>query len=161
ADDGGKIPYGDLVAGDVLQVRAEPQSKLKDPGSHTIMGQPVQRVDIPAKVTGGVAYVQDLRLPGLAHGRVVRPPSYEARLPAVDRRAVERMPGVIKVVRDGSFLAVIADREYQAIQAMRALGEAANWTERTDALPGEDAIYSYLAGLPSQDTTIHNVGTPA
>ena len=88
------------------------------------MGQSVPRVDIPAKVTGGAAYVQDLRLPGMLHARVVRPPSYGARLIELDTRAVEAMPGVITVVRDGNFLAVVAERECQAIKAMRALAAA-------------------------------------
>ena len=83
------------------------------------IGKPLPRVDIPAKVTGGAAYVQDLRLPGMVHARVVRPPSYGARLTDVDTAAVERLPGVLKVVRDGSFLAVIAEREWQAVKAMR------------------------------------------
>ncbi len=98
------------------RVRAQPQSKLKDPRTYTVMGQPLPRVDIPAKVSGGVAYVQDLRLPGMVHARVVRPPSYGARLRAVATDAVEHLPGVLKVVRDGSYLAVVAEREYQAIR---------------------------------------------
>ena len=72
------------------------------------MGQPIPRVDIPAKVTGGAAYVQDMRLPGMVHARVVRPPSYGAELIALDTAAVEKMPGVVKIVRDGNFLAVVA-----------------------------------------------------
>ena len=87
------------------------------------MGQPVPRVDIPAKVTGGAAYVQDMRLPGMVHARVVRPPSYGAQLTECDTAAVEKLPGVVKVVRDGNFLAVVAEKEFQAIKAMaRAVG---------------------------------------
>ena len=74
------------------------------------MGQPVPRVDIPAKVTGGAAYVQDMRLPGMVHARVVRPPSYGAQLTECDTAAVEKMPGVVKIVRDGNFLAVVAEQ---------------------------------------------------
>ena len=72
------------------------------------MGKSLPRIDIPGKVTGGVSYVQDLRLPGMVHARVVRPPSYGARLKQVDVAAAEKMPGVLKVVRNGSYLAVIA-----------------------------------------------------
>ena len=79
------------------------------------------RVDIPAKVTGGAAYVQDMRLPGMVHARVVRPPSYGAQLTECDTAAVEKLPGVVKVVRDGNFLAVVAEKEFQAIKAMKAL----------------------------------------
>ena len=71
APDGQRFGYGDLVAGDMLHVQAQPSSKLKDPSTFKVMGQPVQRVDIPAKVTGGAAYVQDMRLPGMVHARIV------------------------------------------------------------------------------------------
>ena len=98
-----------------LHVTAQPQSKLKDPAAYTVIGKPIPRVDIPAKVTGGVGYVQDLRRPRMVHARVVRPPSPGARLlQAVETATVERMPGVLKIVRDGSFLAVAAERVYQA-----------------------------------------------
>ncbi|MFL5088428.1 MAG: molybdopterin cofactor-binding domain-containing protein [Xanthobacteraceae bacterium] len=161
AEDGRKVSFGELVAGHVLHVRAQPQSRLKEPSAHTIMGRAVPRVDIPAKVTGGVSYVQDLRLPGMVHARVVRPPSYSARLRELDSSRVERAPGVLKIVRDGSFLAVIAEREYEAVQAMHALGEAASWNEDNAAMPDENDMFSYLEGLPTQDTTILNAGQPS
>jgi nicotinate dehydrogenase subunit B len=161
ADDGRKVGFGELVAGDVLHARAQPQSRLKEPSARTIMGRAFPRVDIPAKVTGGVAYVQDLRLPGMVHARVVRPPSYSARLRELDSSRVERAPGVLTVVRDGSFIAVIAEREYQAVQAMRALAAAASWHENNAAMPDENNIFSYLESLPTQDTTILNAGQPA
>ncbi len=68
-------------------------------------------------MTGGAAYVQDVRLPGMLHGRVVRPPRYGAKLESFDEAAVKAMPGVVAVVRDGSFLGVVAEREEQAIKA--------------------------------------------
>src|SRR5262245_26648041 len=159
--DGRKIAYGELVAGDVLHVRAEPNSRFKETGAHTVMGKAVPRVDIPAKVTGGVAYVQDLRMPGMVHARVVRPPSYSARLQDLDATAVERMPGVIKVVRDGSFVAVITQREYPAVQAMRALADAATWTENPESMPDQKDVFSHILDLPSQDTAILDRGQPA
>src|SRR5947209_18713555 len=110
----------------MLHVQAQASSTLKDPATYRIMGHAIPRVDIPAKVTGGVAYVQDLRLPGMVHARVVRPPGYGARLREVRGASdIEKMPGVHKIVRDGSFLAVVAERESQAIVAMRALSAAA------------------------------------
>ncbi|HWX82571.1 MAG TPA: molybdopterin cofactor-binding domain-containing protein, partial [Xanthobacteraceae bacterium] len=101
APDGRRFSYGDLVSDQLLHAQAAPQSPLKDPGSYRVMNRAIQRVDIPAKVTGGAAYVQDLRLPRMAHGRIVRPPSYGAQLTALDSGSVEKMPGVVKVVRDG------------------------------------------------------------
>jgi CO/xanthine dehydrogenase Mo-binding subunit len=112
APDGQHLSYGDLVAGDMLHVQAQAKSTLKDPATYKVMGQPVPRVDIPAKVTGGAAYVQDMRLPGMVHARVVRPPSYGAQLTECDTAAVEKLPGVVKVVRNGNFLAVVADKEF-------------------------------------------------
>ena len=99
APDGRKLAYRDVVADTLLHVQAQPQSPLKDPRTFKVMGKPVPRVDIPAKVTGGQAYVQDLRLPGMVHARVVRPPSYGARLVDVDPGTVERMPGGIRIER--------------------------------------------------------------
>jgi nicotinate dehydrogenase subunit B len=152
APDGSRFGYGQLVATEMLHVRAASQSALKDPGSYRVMSHPVERVDIPAKVTGGAAYVQDVRLPGLAHARVVRPPSYGAQLTSVETGAVEKMPGVVKVVRDGSFLAVIAEREFQSIEAMRALAAAAHWQE-TAKLPNVADLPAFLTALPSNDVT--------
>ena len=160
APDGRRLGYGDLVADDMLHVQAQATSKLKDPATFKVMGQPVPRVDIPAKVTGGAAYVQDMRLPGMVHARVVRPPSYGAQLTQCDTAAVENMPGVVKVVRDGNFLAVVAGKEFQAIKAMRALSAAAKWQE-TASLPEQDDLLSVLTSLPSQDSTIFQHGNPA
>src|SRR5215813_1041142 len=84
APDGRKVGYGELVAGLDLHRDATAQVAPKPPASHKIVGKPVQRLDIPAKVSGGAAFVQDLRLPGMLHGRVVRPPSYGATLENVD-----------------------------------------------------------------------------
>jgi CO/xanthine dehydrogenase Mo-binding subunit len=151
--DGRRLSYGDLVAGDMLHVQVQSKSSLKDPVTFKVMGQPTPRVDIPAKVTGGAAYVQDIRLPGMLHARVARPPSYNAQLDDCETSAVEKMPGVIKVVRNGNFLAVVARKEFQAIQAMNALSAAAKWREKP-SLPNQDDLLRVLTNLPSQDSTI-------
>src|SRR5207253_525338 len=101
APDGRRVGYGDLVAGHALHVNARPDAILKDPATHRIMGSSLPRTDIPAKVTGGAAYVQDLRLPDMVHGRIVRAPSAGATLLSVDAAAAEKLPHVLKVVRDG------------------------------------------------------------
>jgi nicotinate dehydrogenase subunit B len=157
--DGRRLGYGELVAADMLHVRAQPKSRLKDPATYKVMGEPVPRVDIPAKVTGGAAYVQDLRLPGLVHARVVRPPSYGAQLTACDTSAVEKLPGVVKVIRDGNFLAVVANKEFQAIKAMQALSAAAKWRE-TPSLPKQDDLLAVLTGLPSNASIIFQRSDP-
>jgi nicotinate dehydrogenase subunit B len=153
APDGRRHSYGELVSAEMLHVQAQPTSALKDAASFKVMGKAIPRVDIPAKVTGGAAYVHDLRLPGMLHARVVRPPSYGAQLTDVNTAGVEKMPGVVKILRDGNFLAVVAEREYQAIKAMRALGSAARWQEQA-VLPKQDELAAMLTRLPAQDSTI-------
>ena len=158
--DGRRLAYGDLVANDILHVQAHAKSNLRDPATFKIMGQPIPRVDIPAKVTGGEAYVQDMRLPGMLHARVVRPPSYGALITDCDTSAVEQMPGVAKVIRDGNFLAVVAKKEFQAVKAMNALAAAAKWRE-TPSLPNQDDLLYVLTHLPSQDKTIFQHSDPS
>jgi nicotinate dehydrogenase subunit B len=136
-----------------LHVRADLQSKLKGAATRTVMGQSIQRVDIPKKVTGGAAYVQDLRLPGMVHARIVRPPQFGAKLKSFDASSVEAMPGVLKVVRDGSFVAVVATKEFQAIRAMRVLADRAAWD--AGAMPSGD-IHAQLLQLGSEDKVIHD-----
>jgi nicotinate dehydrogenase subunit B len=157
APDGKRLSYGELVRDDMLHVQAQPKSKLKDPATFKIIGRSVPRVDIPAKVTGGAAYVQDMRLPGMVHARIVRPPSYGAQLTECDTAAVEKLPGVVKVVRDGNFLAVVAEKEFQSIKAMNALAAAAKWQE-TASLPKQDDLLAVLTGLPAQTSTIFERG---
>jgi CO/xanthine dehydrogenase Mo-binding subunit len=155
ADDGRRLGYGELVADQMLHVRANPHSDVLDPKGYRLVGKPVPRVDIPAKVTGGEAYVQDLRLPDMVHGRVVWPPSYGAKLRNIDTKVGEKLPGVLKIVRDGSYLAVIAEREYQAIVALRALHAAATWDE-TPSLPEQGKIFADLERQPAQQIPVRN-----
>ncbi|MGH6743099.1 MAG: molybdopterin cofactor-binding domain-containing protein, partial [Bradyrhizobium sp.] len=158
APDGRKLSYGELVAADMLHVQAQPVSKLKDPATFKVMGQSIPRVDIPAKVTGGLAYVQDLRLPDMLHARVARPPSYGAELTDCDTAAIEKLPGVVKVVRDGNFLAVVAKKEFHAVKALNALSAAAKWKENAQ-LPKQDDLLSVLTTkLPSKDFAIFQRG---
>jgi nicotinate dehydrogenase subunit B len=123
------------------------------------MGRPLPRVDIPAKVAGGQAYVHDMRLDGMLHARVVRPPSPAARLVSVDAGLVQEMPGVVSVVRDGSFLAVVAEGEFQATKAMRALAAAAQWEERA-TLPDRKNLPAVLRSLERQVGTVAEEGSP-
>ncbi|QSI30394.1 molybdopterin-dependent oxidoreductase [Variovorax sp. RKNM96] len=162
--DGRSLSYGDAVSGLDLHRRAEPRSELVEPAKHRVIGQSLRRVDIPGKVTGGASYVQDMRLPGMVHARIVRPPSYGATLTALDSAAVEKMPGVLKVVRDGSFVAVVAEDEWQAIQAMRALTGAARWQPQAAPLPTPATIADTLMKLPAREIHVgdrHGTAAPA
>jgi nicotinate dehydrogenase subunit B len=158
--DGRRADYRELASGDFLHVEAQPQSKLTPASAYRWIGKPMARVDIPAKVTGASAYVQDLRLPGMVHARVVRPPSYAARLTSLDTATVERMPGVLKVVRDGQFLAVAAEREFQAVRAMDALALASQWEEKK-SLPAANALYDWVRSVASKEYVIAAVGNGA
>lgn len=151
--DGRSVGYGPLAAKLNLHVDSEPASKLKDPGTYWLMGTPLPRVDIPAKLTGGQAYVQDMRLPGMLHARAIRQPSVGAKLLDFDTGPIEKMPGVVKVVREGSYLAVVARKEWQAIKAMRALEAAAQWRE-TASLPDQATVLDLLRGLPARDIPV-------
>jgi nicotinate dehydrogenase subunit B len=153
APDGRRLKYGELAAG--LDLRREVTATVapKLPARHTIVGRSVPRRDIPAKVTGGSAYVQDIRLSGMVHGRVVRPPRYGARVDNVDEAEVRAMPGVVAVVRDGSFLGVVAEREEQAIKAREALVRVSKWSGGPE-LPDPARLHEQLMALPTQSSVV-------
>ncbi len=150
----GRATYWELTTEAMLKREATAKAKPKPPSQHRLIGKSVPRRDIPAKVTGGAAYVHDMRLPGMVFGRVVRPPSPRARLISVDEKAARAMPGVVAVVRDGSFLAVAAEREEQAIAAMRALRVRAKWQETASLPPSGRKLFDHLRRQPAQDSVV-------
>ena len=159
ASDGRKVGYGE-IAGEVdLHREVTAKAAPKPAASHKIVGKSIARFDIPAKVTGGAAYVQDIRLPDMLHGRVVRPSRYGAKLDGADEAKAKALPGVVAVVREGSFLGVIAQREEQAIKARKLLAESARWSGGPE-LPDQNNIYAHLKSLPSNDTVIGVKETP-
>lgn len=127
---GGSVTYWDIATEDLLKREATGDVPPKPAAQHSVIGAAVPRRDIPAKVSGSPSYVHDLDLPGMLHGRVARPPSYGAKLAALDEAEVRAMPGVVAVVRDGSFVGVVAEREDQAIRALNRLKRIARWEER-------------------------------
>ena len=159
APDGRRVSYAELAGEADLHREATAKVAPKPPAAHTIVGKSVQRRDIPAKVTGGAAYVQDVRLPGMLHGRVVRPPRYGAKLESFDEAAVKALPGVVAVARDGSFLGVIATREEQAIKARDALKRSARWSGGEE-LPDPAKIYERLLSLSMEDKVISDKQAP-
>ena len=108
---------------------------------------------------GGQSFVQDMRLPGMVFGRVVRPPSYRAELISLDDVAVKKMPGVVAVVRDGRFLGVVAQREEQAIAAREALARAAKWRVPAD-MPTPATAHDYLKSRAGNAEVVHQVDGP-
>ncbi|BAQ44059.1 MULTISPECIES: xanthine dehydrogenase family protein molybdopterin-binding subunit [Methylobacterium] len=157
APDGRRLHFAELAAEIDLDAPVPEATALREPGTRTLVGRPLPRVDIPAKVAGGPAYVQDIRAPGMVHARIVRPPRPGARLVALETEAVTARPGVIRVHRDGDFLAVVAEREYAAVMAMRALAAHAVWQGGTP-VPEPDALFADLAGREAKRTIIHEAG---
>ncbi len=160
AADGRSAGYGPLAAKLNLHVAAAPASALKPPSSYRLMGKPMPRIDIPTKLTGGAAYVQDIRLPGMLHARAIRQPSVGARLLDFDTGPIERMTGVVKVVRQGSYLAVVAGKEWQAIKAMRAAAAAARWQEAA-TLPDEATVLQTIRESSARDIPVLTWAAPA
>src|SRR5450432_3827782 len=156
-----KATYWELVGSADFKREATARVQPKPPAQHRIVGKSIKRRDIPKKVSGGAAYVQDIRMPGMVFGRVVRPASPRAKLETCDEAAVRAMPGVVAVIRDGSFLAVAAEREEQAIKAAQALRASAKWTDGADLPPQGMALFEHLQKLPSRDSIVNSkVGTP-
>jgi len=151
---GEAVTYWVLAGSADLKREATAKAPPKPASERRWVGRSVVRRDIPKKFTGGAAYVQDVRLPGMVFGRVVRPPSPGARLVSVDEAAVRRMPGVVIVVRNGDFLAVAATREEQAIRAREALKTSARWKETASLPPADGALYTYLMSLPVPGQTV-------
>lgn len=157
---GKRIGYGKLVADGIFHQEASAKVAPKSPTQYRIVGTSAPRRDIPAKVTGGAAYVQDMRLPGMLFGRVVRPSSARAHLADVNQGAVRAMPGVVAVVVNGDFLGVIAAREEQAIAARAALIKNAKWKESPD-LPEAGAVHEWLKQAKLEDNVISNKSAEA
>jgi nicotinate dehydrogenase subunit B len=158
APDGRSIGYGELASGLSLHVEARPNLPRLADGARVI-GENLPRVDIPAKLTGGEAYLQDMRLPGMLHARVVRGPSDGTQLKAADVDAVSRLPGIVKIVREGRFMAVLADREWRAVKALHRL-QAAGWERTAEPLPARD-LRDAIRHLPAEDMPIFDYPGPA
>lgn len=144
--------YGPIAASLALHVKAIPNVPLRDPKQFRTIGTSLPRVDIPAKLTGGEIFIQDMRLPGMLHARVVRGPSVGTQLKNLDIAAVEAMPGVVKVVQSGSFTAVVAEQEWTAIMALRHFEEA-SFVRTAPALPTTDLV-TMLKSLPMIDIIV-------
>ncbi len=135
------VTYAELVADHPLQLKVDPALPTRNPATFKVVGTSVARVDIPAKCTGTFTYMQDFRVDGMLHGRVVRPPTMGGTLVSVDEASVKDIPGVVKVVRDASFLGVVAKSEWAAIRASQAL--KAQWSDWA-GLPDQDHLFEHV-----------------
>ncbi|RDK08193.1 xanthine dehydrogenase family protein molybdopterin-binding subunit [Cupriavidus lacunae] len=159
AADGRSKSFAELLADVDLHVVARPTSALRDPASFTVIGTALPRLDIPGKVTGGPSYVQDLKMPGMVHARVVLPPAYDAPLQSVDEAGARATPGFFAIVRDGNLLAVVAQREWQAVQAQRALSAGCRWG-RGRALPQPGQVTTQLRQIATERIVIADTRAP-
>jgi CO/xanthine dehydrogenase Mo-binding subunit len=164
-----EVPGTDLrtsywaLAGEVSLARdATGDATPKPAATYSVVGRSAARRDLPAKLTGA-AYVHDMVLPGMVHGRVLRPPSYSARLAGFDADAVRGAPGVVAVVVNGSFVGLCAEREEQAVRALEIARRAARWDERA-SLPEPAEIRDLLPRMKAETKTVTSkakVGAPA
>lgn len=152
------VTYWELLGDGRFNTRANGAVEPKSPESYRYVGTSVERLDLPAKFFGEAAFIQDLRLPGMLHARTVRSAIDAARLTVVETEAVAQMPGVVAVVRDGSFLAVVATREEQAIAAADALRDKAVW-EIVRPLPEPSELPNLLRTLTATTTVIYDTAT--
>lgn len=150
--DGTATSYWELSDESVLDRPASGGAKPKPESDYHVVGTDVARIDLPDKLFGRPRYVHDLAFDGMLYGRVVRPPSRGAMLTALDERPALALPGVVTVVRDGDFLAVIAEREEAALRAADRLSSDAVW-EQKPSLPDEDDLPRFLTEVPT-DTTV-------
>ncbi len=155
---GGSTTYWDLFGGQRFSRQVSGIGQPKPPETYQVVGQPAKRLDLVAKVTGTPTYLHDLALPGMRYARIVRPPNYAARLVSADLETIRGMPGVVEVVQDGSFLAVIAEQEIHAIQAMETLRDTTVWQGKPH-LPTSQSLYEHLLNAPAQSSLVVD-GTP-
>jgi CO/xanthine dehydrogenase Mo-binding subunit len=142
ASSGGKrVAYAQLVGDRKLQMKVDPKAPTKDPATYTIVGKPVARLDIPEKVTGHFTYMQDFKVPGMLHARVVRPAAMEASLQSFNDAECKKIAGYVGAVRKGNFLAVVARNEWAAIKAARAM--QASWSSWA-GLPEKAKLWDYV-----------------
>jgi CO/xanthine dehydrogenase Mo-binding subunit len=157
SDTARKISYGELIGDRYFELPmkwngklgndliAEGQAKPKPPGAYRIVGQSPPRFDVPAKVFGRLDYVTDVKVPGMLHGRMIRPPVAGAVPIAVDEASIRDIPGV-RVVHDQGFLGIVAEREWDAVQAAERL--KVTWSEATPPFPENSSLYDHIRQAP-------------
>jgi nicotinate dehydrogenase subunit B len=157
------ISYGELIGADVIRLELADEVEVKAVAAYSIVGQSVPRADLPAKATGELVYVHDVRVPGMLHGRVVRPPYagvdagafVGTSLIAVDETSVRDIPGFVAVVRIGDFVGVIAEREENAVKAAAQL--KLTW-KPVPTLPDLKDVETALRANPSTPRTLIDKG---
>jgi nicotinate dehydrogenase subunit B len=161
--DNRSISYGELIGGETIRLELTDDVTVKAVDAYTIVGQSVPRTDLPAKATGELVYVHDVRVPGMLHGRVVRPPYagvdagafVGTSLIAIDESSVCDIPGLVSVVRIGDFVGVVAEREENAVKAAAQL--KVTW-KPTPTLPDLGDVETALRANLSTPRTLIDKG---
>jgi nicotinate dehydrogenase subunit B len=155
---GGRRFHVTLTGSDINETRGV--AEVKPVQELRIVGQSPQRYDIPPKVDGSLTWAVDVRLPGMVHARNVKPPFAGATLRGIDEAAVRDLPGFVRVVHRGNYVAVVCEREEQAINASRRL--KVEWEKPATApFPTSDDLYTYMRGAtPTSNASPDVVGTP-
>lgn len=149
------VTYAALIGNQRFNRQVSGKTPVKNPDQYTIVGTSVPRVDIMAKIMGGPAYLQDFTVSGMLHGRVVRPVGIGATVQSLDEGSVANLPGIVKVVRNGNFVGVVAEREEQAINAARQL--KVTW-QAAATLPKMEDLFASLRTQTATDKSLKNDG---
>ncbi|MEH2515661.1 nicotinate dehydrogenase subunit B [Bradyrhizobium sp. AZCC 1610] len=148
---GNKLSYAQLIGEQKLAMKIDPAAPLRDPKDYTIVGTSVPRRDIPAKIFGTFNFVQDHKLPGMLHARVVHPAAVGATLERWNDDACRKIPGYVRAVRKGNFLAVVATDEWAAIRASTAI--VATWSAWA-GLPDESRLFEWVRNAKINRTEV-------
>ncbi|HEX7796878.1 MAG TPA: molybdopterin cofactor-binding domain-containing protein [Vicinamibacterales bacterium] len=150
-----RVTYGQLIGGRKFSLTLSRTAKRKPQSEWTVLGKPVPRVDMPALATGRFEFVHNVRVPGMLHGQVVRPPAVGATVITVDEASVRGLAGVVKVVVRKNFVGVVTEKPWQAIQAAAAL--KVQWTSGP-TLPPHGALHEWMRKQPSRDALVVDSG---
>ena len=149
------ISYAELMGEKLFNHEVTGGAPQKPPNAYRVVGESIPRLDLTAKITGQPSFIQDLRLPGMLHARVVRPPGPGAKLLSVDERSIADLPGLVKLFQRGNYIGIVAEREEQAVLAAKQLKVA--WQE-APAFPPMQDLYAFLQAQPTDDVVLIEQG---
>ncbi len=153
AKDGRHVSYSELIGGKHFDIAVSSTAKRRSPSEWEVLGKPVPSMDSVALMTGTFEFVHNVHVPGMVHGRVVRPPETGATVASVDEKSVQQVPGLIKVVVRNNFVGVVAEKQWQAAQAVKSL--KITWKPGT-GLPTQKDFYEYIRKQPSREVMLVN-----
>jgi nicotinate dehydrogenase subunit B len=138
------------VSGEGFALNVEGLGKPKDPSNYTVVGQPIPRVDIAPKILGKWQYITDVRVPGMLHGRAIRPAGVGAKLVGFDDSAAKKIPGYLQTVTKGNFVGVVAENEWASVRAAKAV--KVNWSAPLQAFPEQKDLYEHMRSATPKAT---------